>query len=384
MKYDFDEVIDRMGTDSIKWGMYPKDVIAMWVADMDFRSADPILEALQRRIDHGVLGYSGAAPELKPAIRERMKRIYQWDIKEDEILLTPGVVTGINVAIHAFSKIGEGILAQPPVYFHFLRDPVHQGRTLSDPSLVRKGDSYEIDFDAFEKSITERTQMFILCNPHNPVGRVFTEAELQRIADICLRHRLILCSDEIHCDLVYPGYCHTPIASLAPEIAECTITLMAPSKTYNVAGLGCAYAIIKNPSLRRTWQIASYGMVPGISLMGHTAALAALTEGQEWLDQVMVYLEGNRNFVDQYLREKMPAIRMSRIEATYLAWLDCRAAGISGNPGEFFLREARVALNNGADFGKGGEGHVRLNFACRRSLLAEGLDRMAAAIHIGD
>jgi cystathionine beta-lyase len=380
MKYDFDQTIERRGTDSIKWGMFPADVIPLWVADMDFRSAEPILQALRRRTDHGVLGYSRAAPALRLAIQERMKNLYQWDVKEEEILLIPGVVTGINIAIQAYSGVGEAILAQPPVYFHFLRDPVRHGRTLIDPPLVRNSNSYEIDFDSFEKSITERTRVFILCNPHNPVGRVFTRSELQKIADICLRHHVIVCSDEIHCDLIFPGSRHIPIATLSPEIADRTITLMAPSKTYNVAGLECAYAIIRNESLRRTWQNASYGIVPGISIMGHTAALAALTEGQEWLDQVMDYLEGNRDFLDRYLREKIPSIRMCRMEATYLAWLDCRETGISGNLGEFFLKEAWVALNNGLDFGKGGEGYVRLNFACARSILAEGLGRMAAAI----
>lgn len=380
MNYDFDQVIERSGTDSIKWGVYPDDVIPLWVADMDFRSAEPIIRALHQRVDHGVFGYTRPPQALRLAVQDRMRKLYQWEVREEEILLLPGVVTGLNLAIQAYAGAGETILAQPPVYFHFLRDPVHHGRTLADPPLVRKGDSYEIDFEQFEKSITEQTRVFILCNPHNPVGRVFTQAELENIAEICLRRRLIICSDEIHCDLVYSECRHIPIAALGPEVADRTVTLMAPSKTFNVAGLECGYAIIKNSELRKTWQKTSYGIVPGVDIMGHVAALAALREGQEWLDQVMAYLQGNRDFLAEYIRARMPTIRMCRMEATYLAWLDCREAGIPGNPADFFLREARVGLNNGPDFGKGGEGYVRLNFACPRKILADALNRMAAAI----
>ncbi len=380
MKYDFDQVIERRNTDSIKWGYYQEDVIPLWVADMDFRSAEPIIQALRRRVDHGVFGYSRSPQALRLAIQERLKRLYRWEVKEEEILLLPGIVSALNIAIQAYAEIGDAILAQPPVYFHFLRDPVHYGRTLIDPPLTRKGDSYEIDIEQFEKSITNRTRVFILCNPHNPVGRVFSREELQRISEICLCHHLIICSDEIHCDLVYSESRHIPIATLSPEVADRTVTLMAPSKTFNVAGLECGYAIIRNKELRRSWQDASYAIIPGVNIMGHVAALAALREGQEWLDQIMVYLQGNRDFLAGYLREKMPAIGMCRMEATYLAWLDCNSAGIPGNPAEFFLKEARVGLNHGPDFGKGGEGFVRLNFACPRKTLSDALDRMAAAM----
>jgi cystathionine beta-lyase len=302
-------------------------------------------------------------------------------VREDEILLLPGVVAGLNIAIQAYAAPGEPILAQPPVYFHFLRDPVHHGRALIDPPLARRGDSYEIDFDRFEHSIKTPTRVFILCNPHNPVGRVYTQAELERLADICLRHQVIICSDEIHCDLVFPGYRHIPIATVSPEVAGRTVTLMAPSKTFNVAGLECGYAIIKDRDLRRAWQNASYGIVPGVNIMGQVAALAALKDGQEWLDQILVYLQGNRDYLAGYLRQNMPTIRMCRTEATYLAWLDCRDAGIPANLSEFFLREARVGLNHGPDFGKGGDGFVRLNFACPRATLTEALDRMSAALN---
>jgi cysteine-S-conjugate beta-lyase len=380
MQYDFDRPVERRGTDSIKWGFYPEDVIPLWVADMDFRSAAPVIEALRRRVDHGVFGYTRPTEALRHAVRDRMREMYQWVVGDEELLFLPGIVCGLNVAIQAFAGPGEGILAQPPVYFHFLKDPVHHGRALMDPPLVRSGDTYEIDFDRFENAITDRTRMFILCNPHNPVGRVFTRAELEKIAEICLRRSLIICADEIHCDLLYSGQRHIPIASLSPEVADRTVTMMAPSKTYNLAGLECSYAIIRNEELRRRWQATALGIVPWVNIMGHVSALSALRDGQEWLQQVMAYLEENRDFLSGVLRERMPDVRMCRMEATYLAWLDCSEAGIQGNPAAFFAREARVGLNNGPDFGSGGEGFVRLNFACPRSTLAEALDRMASAL----
>jgi cysteine-S-conjugate beta-lyase len=383
VRYDFDRVIERRGTDSEKWGKYGSDVIPLWVADMDFVSPEPVLQALHQRVDHGIFGYTRPAGELRTAIRERLKRLYRWDVEDEEILFLPGLVTGLNVAFYVYAGPGEGVLAQPPVYHHFLRDPVLHRRVLNPSPLVRTGDTYEIDFDLFEHSITNQTRIFLLCNPHNPVGRAYTEKELERMAEICLRHKVIICSDEIHCDLIFPGYHHLPIAALGPEAAHQTVTLMAPSKTFNLAGLRCGFAIIKNPRLRRMWKIRSHGLVPGANIMGHVAALAAFRDGQEWLDQVLLYLNGNRDFLAEYVRDRLSpirSIRMTRIEATYLAWLDCREAGISGNPSDFFLREAKVALNDGAEFGKEGEGFVRLNFACPRTRLKEALDRMADAL----
>ncbi len=380
MKYDFDQIVERRGTDSIKWGTYPDDVIPMWVADMDYRSPEPVIRALRERVGHGVFGYTRPAPALKAAVRDRLLALYRWEIREEEIVFIPGIVTGLNVAIQAFSEPGDEVLLQPPVYFHFFRDPLHHGRAVCTPPLTRIADSYEIDFDQFERSITCQTRIFILCNPHNPVGRVFTRHELEKLAEICLRHRLIICSDEIHCDLIYPGHSHVPIATLSPEVADRTITLMAPSKTYNLAGLECGYALIRSDSLRRAWQKASYGIVPWISIMGQVASLAALREGQEWLDQVLMYLQGNRDYLADYLGANLPRIAMTTMEATYLAWLDCSRAGIPGNPADFFRKEAKVGFSSGPDFGKGGEGFVRMNIACSRSLLSAALDRVTAAV----
>jgi cystathionine beta-lyase len=380
MKYDFDTVRDRRGSDSAKWNKYGDGVLPLWVADMDFVSADPILRALHERVDHGFFGYAFAAEEFCQTIRLRLQNLYGWEVGEEDLFFLPGLVTGLNFAFHAYSASGEGVLVQPPVYHHFIKDPAAHGRAVLDPPLVRKGDSYEIDFDAFEKAITPQTRIFVLCNPHNPVARVYTRRELEKMAEICLRHSLLICSDEIHCDLLFPGHRHIPIAALSPEVARSTVTLLAPSKTYNLAGLRCGVAVIQNEDLRKPWKKATHGLNPGVNIMGQVAALAGYREGQEWLEQVLAYLTGNRDFLSREVPEKLPGVRMTRMEATYLAWLDCRNAGIPGSPFEFFLKEARVALNDGAEFGRGGEGFVRLNFACPRKTLAEAVDRMSSAL----
>jgi cystathionine beta-lyase len=362
--------------------MYPGNVIPLWVADMDFRSAEPIVQALRNRAEHGIFGYSRLSQEFIPALQKRFRLLYGWDVAEPEIVFLPGIVTGINIAIQAFTSPGDGVLAQPPVYFHLLRDPVHHGRVLQDPPLTPKGDSYEIDFDLFERAITRDTRLFLFCNPHNPVGRVYTKTELETIAEICLRHRLIVCSDEIHCDLIYPPNRHIPIATLSREMEAQTITLMAPSKTYNIAGLECGYAVIKNEELRRRWREFSFGLIPSVNIMGQVAALAGLQEGQDWLDQVLAYLKGNRDFLAEFFQTEMPSIRINKVEATYLVWLDCREAGIIGKLSEFFLKRAGVALNDGTDFGKGGTNFLRLNFACPRKKLLQALHQMKNALEI--
>jgi cystathionine beta-lyase len=382
VQYDFDQIIERRGTDSIKWGVYSQEVIPLWVADMDFKSADPIIHALKLRSDHGVFGYNRTSQTLIQVLQDRMRQLYHWEISEQEIIFLPGIVTGINVAIQAYTAPGEGVLVQPPVYFHFLRDPIRHGRVLHDPPLARNGATYEIDFDQFEHAITSDTKLFVFCNPHNPVGRVYGKKELEALAEICLRHGLIICSDEIHCDLVYPPHHHIPIATLGSEVADWTVTLMAPSKTYNIAGLECGYALIKNPRLRKRWKDFSYGIVPGANTMGQVAALAGLSQGKEWLEQVLAYLQGNRDYLYDYVREEIPSIRMCDMEATYLAWLDCAAADVGDHPSEFFLNRAQVALSDGTEFGKGGENFVRLNFACPRKRLVQALERIKDAIKI--
>ncbi|HVN98385.1 MAG TPA: MalY/PatB family protein [Syntrophorhabdaceae bacterium] len=382
MKYDFDQVIDRRNTDSFKWQRYGSEVIPLWVADMDFVSAEPIVEALRTRSAHGIFGYVRPGAELIDVIVSRLKKLYRWNVSEEHIVFVPGVVTGLNFAFQIFANPGDGVLIQPPVYSHFITDPIVRGRTIVDPPLVQKGPRYEIDFETFERAISAGTKIFVLCNPHNPVGRVFDRNELAKLAEICLKHGLLICSDEIHCDLLYPGNHHIPIATLAEEVAERTITFMSPSKTFNLAGLKCSFAIIRNQEMRERWITASQGLIPHVNIMGLTAALAGFKDGQEWLDQCLEYLHGNRDYLAQYVRDKLPSISMGKMEATYLAWLDCRQSGIPGNPFQFFLDEARVALNDGEECGKGGTGFVRLNFACPRKILTEGLERMANALRI--
>ncbi len=380
MEYDFDLPLKGRMTDSHKWQRYPRDVIPLWVADMDFPCARPIVEALKSRVEQAVFGYSQPSPELRPLIRERLSRLYGWQVSEEEILFIPGVVTGLNLAVRLFSESGDGVVVQPPVYSHFITDPSAHGRVVQEAGLVTSGDTYEIDFDAFSRAFTNRTRLFLLCNPHNPVGRVYRRDELEKLAETCVGRDVLVCSDEIHCDLLFPGSRHIPLASLGKEVAKRAITLMAPSKTFNIAGLGCAFAIIQDPGLRRAWIAGSRGLIPFVNVMGYTAALAGYRDGQEWLDQVLAYLQTNRDFLSTFVRDRMPGLHLSTIEATYLAWLDCRNAGIPGNPFEFFLKKARVALNDGAEFGKGGTGFVRLNFACPRKALLEALERMENAL----
>ncbi len=381
MNYNFDELPDRKSSESIKWHYFPEDVLPMWVADMDFVSPEPVVRALQERVAQGVFGYAGDLPGLREAIVERLERLYHWEVLPQDLVFIPGVVTGFNLAAHAFTDEGEGVLIQPPVYMPFLDVGKNVRGKCQEVQLTDNANGYyRVDWDAFERAITPETRMFLLCNPHNPVGRVYTRAELERMAEICLRRGLVVCSDEIHCDLVFSGHQHVPIASISPEIAQNTITLMAPSKTYNIAGLSCSFAVIQNPELRKRYTQAEQGLVHGVNLLGLVAARAAYAEGQEWLDQLLAYLEGNRDFLCSFVAERLPGVKMFCPEATYLAWLDCREAGIEGKPSDFFLKNARVAMNDGAAFGSGGEGFVRLNFGCPRPMLVEALERMEAAL----
>jgi cystathionine beta-lyase len=381
MAYDFDRRIDRRQSESVKWNRYDEDVLPMWVADMDFRSPEPVIQALHERVEHGVFGYGLDQPELREVIVERLQSLYDWAVSPEELLFFPGVVTAFNLVCHAFGSPGDGVLLQTPVYFPMLYAPADANMTNDEMELTRCADGrYEVDFDLFERTITDRTSVFILCNPHNPVGRVFRREELAQMAEICLRHNILICSDEIHCDLLLGGSHHLPMATLAPEVADRTITLMAPSKTFNVPGLKCSLAIVQNPELRRALKETHTGLVHGINVMGYTGALAAYRDGQPWLDEVLSYLEANLDLVVEYVEAHLPGVSMSRPEATYLAWLNCHEAGIPGNPQQFFLKEARVAMNDGATFGRGGEGFVRLNFGCPRWRLTEALDRMSDAL----
>ena len=386
MECDLDVCIDRRCTDSAKWGYYDPDVLPLWVADMDFRSPEPVIRALHERVEHGIFGYAMAPAELTETIQARLETLYGWRVAAEDIVYLPGVVVGFNMASRIAGEPGDGVLVQPPVYYPFFRAPDNTGRVLQMAEVgrtVRRGvDRYEVDLDAFEAAVDGRTRtaMFLLCNPHNPIGRVYERDELLAMAEVCARHDLLICSDEIHCDLIFGGHRHIPIASLDPEIARRTITLMAPSKTYNIAGLHCSFAVVQDPELRQRYCQAGAGLTHGANLLGYTAALAAYREGGEWLKQVLAYMEANRDYVHAYVTQHLPGVEMVVPEGTYLAWLDCRGASLEVEPSAFFMQEARVALNAGANFGPGGEGFVRLNFGCPREILVEALERMRRAL----
>ena len=382
--YDFDTLIERHNTGSAKWDWFG-EALPMWVADMDFRSPEPILKALHERVDHGVFGYGFNSPRLRDILVERMASRYDWSITAGEIEFLPNLVSALNIASRAYAEPGNSVLMLTPAYPPFLSAPTNGGRERVLPELTarKKGQIlyYEMDFDAIEASITSDTKLLLLCNPHNPVGREWTRNELERLAEICLRHDLIICSDEIHCDLLFAGTQHTPFASLDPEISARTVTLMAPSKTYNMPTLGLGFAITQNEDLLARFKKEMMGIVPHPGALGFAAAEAAYSDPscQEWLDALLVYLEGNRNYLVRYVEEHFPTVSITRPEATYLAWMDWREAGISGSPFQFFLDEAKVAFNNGADFGQPGEGFLRINFGCPRSMLIEALERVGSA-----
>jgi cystathionine beta-lyase len=307
--------------------------------------------------------------------------LYDWHILPQDLVLIPGVVTGFHIACHTLEAPGNGVLVQTPVYYPILNAADNTGKLSQEMELTRNPDgSYSVDWDLFADSINSETRLFIFCNPQNPVGKVFSRAELESLAEICLQRDVLICSDEIHCDLVYQGYRHIPIASLDPDVAQNTVTLMAPSKTFNLPGLQCSFAIIQNRELREKYMAARKGLVPWVNLMGQVAAEAAYRDGGDWLVQLLQYLEGNRYYLSGFVQGELPGLSMAEPQGTYLAWLDCRGTRTPGNPYEFFLEKAGVAFNDGKIFGRGGDGFVRINFGCPRSTLVEALERMKGAL----
>jgi cystathionine beta-lyase len=384
---NFDQLINRRGTESFKWRTYPDDVLPLWVADMDFMAPEPVRQALREVVDHGVFGYprgqhgdTSDLPEYAQTIVERLRDRYAWHVEPQDVIFLPGVVVGFNAMCNMFRAQGGSIAVQPPVYTPILDAPQTAGLTRSEALLARQPDgTYAVDWDQFAAALHNDTRAFLLCNPHNPVGRVFRRDELERMAEMCLSRNVLICSDEIHGDLIYRGQQHVPIASLDPEIAQHTITFFAPSKTFNLPGLQASVLIIQNAELRQRYQAARQMMLPWVSVMGLTAMQAAYRQGQEWLDQLLAYLEVNRDFVYDFVTRELPGLSMAKPEGTYLAWIDCRGAGLE-NPYQFFLEKAQVALSNGVSYGTGGQGFVRLNFGCSRATLAEALQRMKTAL----
>lgn len=377
MSFDFDTVPDRRNTDSLKWRRYhDRDVIPMWVADMDFQAPPCVLEALHARVEHGVFGYAAPPRELVEVVVARMARMYQWQIEPAWIVWLPGLVSALNIACRAYGDDGDDVLTFTPAYPPFLAAPGFSRRQLKTAALRREGNLWTFDLERFESELSARSRVLLLCNPHNPVGRRYEPNELRAVAEICLKHNVVICSDEIHCDLVLDGGPHIPTATLSEEIAAQTITLMAPSKTFNVPGLGCAFAIIPNTELRKAFKQAREGIVPHTNALGFAACLAAYRDGEPWRAALIDYLRRNSNIVHQTINEEIPGLSMDPVQATYLAWIDTRELNLS-EPTKFF-EQAGVGLSDGADFH--GPGCMRLNFGCTEKTLREGLARMKCAV----
>jgi cysteine-S-conjugate beta-lyase len=376
--FDFDSVIERHGTGSEKWDKYRgRDVIPMWVADMDFRSPPAVVDALRQRVEHGVFGYTGPTPEVVEAVVEMLARDHGWAVDPGWVVWLPGLVSGLNVTCRAVGEPGDDVLTLVPVYPPFLSAPRNSGRSLVRVPMQADGNRWTIDFERLAAAVTPRTRLLLLCNPHNPVGRVFDRAELERLAELSAAADLVVCADEIHCGLVLdPGTDHVAFATLGPEAARRSITLMAPSKTFNLAGLGCAFAIIPCEPLRRRFVQAKAGIVPMINPFAYLAAAVAYRDCGDWRRALLDYLRGNRDRLAEALTAMPGRLTMAPVEGTYLAWIDVRGTGID-EPVRFF-EEAGVGLQDGREFD--GPGFLRMNFGCPREVLREGLRRMRRAL----
>ncbi|TGU74710.1 putative C-S lyase [Geomonas terrae] len=374
--FDFDEIIDRRGTASEKWDKYEgRDIIPLWVADMDFRSPPPVIEALHERVNHGVFGYTAPPAGLAAAVIASLEAEYKWQVKKEWITWLPGLVTGLNVSCRAVGEPGDDVITFTPVYPPFMSAPPLSGRNVIKVPLACEDGRWGLDLAALEAAVTPKTRQLLLCSPHNPVGRVWSRAELTALDAFAARHELVISSDDIHAGLVLePGVAHIPIATLSPETSRRTITLMAPSKTYNVPGLGCSFAVIEDDTLRRAFRKAMGRIVPHVNLLGYTAAEAAYRHGEPWRRELVEYLRENRDLVEREMTAL--GLPVARVEATYLSWIDVRSTGIE-DPVAFF-ENAGIGLSGGSDFGL--HGYVRLNFGCRRELLREALKRMRVAL----
>jgi len=377
VEIDFETPIDRRGTSSEKWDKYQgRDILPLWVADMDFRSPEAVIAALQRRVAHGIFGYTNPPAELVEVVCSMLRDLYDWAVEPDWLVWLPGLVSGLNVACRAAGQEGDEIMTAIPVYPPFLTAPAHANRQLKTIPMIDNGHRWAMDFDRLRSSLTPRTSLFLLCNPHNPVGRAFDADELSTLAALFEGKNRIICSDEIHCGLVLnPDKRHIPLATLSPEIAKRTITLMAPSKTFNIPGLGCSFAVISDRPLRKQFCRAMAGIVPPVNALGFTAALAAYRDGQPWQTALLAYLRKNSLLVEETVA-RLPGLSMHDVEATYLAWIDTRPIGLD-DPAVFF-ENAGVGLSDGKYFGE--PGFVRLNFGCPREILNEALGRMSRAM----
>ena len=389
MKYNFDEVIDRTNYHSVKWddlettfGAVPKDVLPMWVADMEFRSPQPVIEAIKKAAEHGIYGYTSRPDSYYQAIIDWMERRHSWKVKKDWLAFSPGVVPALSFIIRAFTQPGDKVVDQPPVYYPFFRVIENNGCRVVNNPLKFSNKKYFIDWEDLERKIDDpRVKLLILCSPHNPVGRVWQKEELIILGEICLKHNIIVVSDEIHADILFKGYKHTPFASISPAFAHHSITCTAPSKTFNLAGLQTSTIIIPNKKYYKIYNnILDSLALDENNVFGLVALEAAYRDGEEWLEQLLAYLNENLEFLMKYFRERIPKIKVIKPEGTYLVWLDCRQLGLSTKDlNNFMINKAGVALDGGDWFGTEGKGFMRINIACPRSFLEECLKRIERA-----
>ncbi|CDZ29580.1 MalY/PatB family protein [Neorhizobium galegae] len=376
---DFDAVHERRGTGSSKWSKYPDDVLPMWVADMDFPAAPEIVDAIRNRLEHPMLGYGVARDELRARIVADMQEKYGWTVSPDEIVFLPGVVPGFNMALHAMLEPGDGVLVQPPVYRPILEAPADWNLVRREAPLLPTAEGHVMDTDVLAAELA-KSKALLFCNPQNPTGKVFTTDELKTIADLCRQNDTLIISDEIHCDLLFDGRRHVPIATLSEDAANRTITLMAASKTYNIAGLKTAFAIVGNKTIREKFNQARLGMVDNANIIGLEATLAAFSKAGDWKTRMLAYIEANRDYLSAEIARRFPKIKLIKSEGTFLAWLDCTELGLKPDAQSYFLEHGKVGFNAGSEFGKAYGNFVRVNFGCPRTLLEEGLSRMERAI----
>lgn len=378
MKYDFDKTIDRRATNSYKWDSAPEGVLPMWVADMDFRTAPAIIDALQKRVAHGIFGYTRVPDAYYDAVTSWFSRRHGWDIDREWIIYTSGVVPAVSAVIKALTVPGDKVIVQTPVYNCFFSSIRNNGCEIVSNPLRRTADTYEMDFDALERCATDpRAKVMLLCNPHNPAGRVWTLDELTRLGNICLRNGVTVVADEIHCELVYQGFKYTPFASLSDAFLHRSVTCVSPSKAFNIAGLQIANIVAFDNDLRsRIDKAININEVCDVNPFGVAATIAAYNEGEEWLNQLVDYLHGNYEAMAEFCRRELPEFPITRLEGTYLVWMDCSSLGMPSDALEHaLLDDARLWLNAGTMYGAEGEGYMRWNIACPRSVMLDGLNR---------
>lgn len=387
MIYDFDEPVDRQGTSCVKYDLrndvFGKgDIIPMWVADMDFKTPPFIIDALRKRLDHEILGYTFRRDEYFTSLIEWVNRRYSWNISREWITFSPGIVPAVNMCTLAFTEPGDSIVVQPPVYFPFFPAIEDHNRIMVLNPLSESAGKWGFDYADLEEKAAAGARMLILSNPHNPVGRAWRRNELIQLAEICLKYNMIILSDEIHSDLVLPGYKHTPVASLSGEIADITVTCLAPSKTFNLAGMSTSSLVISNNDLLGRFNRVVEKLHIGMgNLLGTEASIAAYTSGDEWLGQLLGYINANIEYVSRFCRENIPVIKPAVTEATYMIWLDCREMKMNSDElNNFFIHQAGLGLNEGSTFGKGGEGFMRMNIACPLNTVKEAMKRLSEAI----